>query len=280
SCLHIRQAFTSWKLHVPIDYSYYLCMPHHVQSPASKPFYRGELEAFKTSLEEWIGKPITGADLERGIEIMNRNRQLMRQVYEYRKQPDPPVTGLEAMQMVVSSQMVDKEEHNRALEEFLAELPGRKLNRNVGTRLMLVGSEDDDTEFLKMVESVGATVVVDDHCTGTRYFWDDVVPNPDPLYAIAVRYVDRTPCPTKDWPERRRFPRILQLAKEYDARGAILIQQKFCDPHEADMPPLTAFLKENGIPTLFLEFDVTVPVGQFRIRVEAFLETLAQEDLF
>src|SRR3972149_5654280 len=85
SCLHIRQAFTSWKLHVPIDYSYYLCMPHHVQSPASKPFYRGELEAFKTSLEEWTGKPITNADLERGIEIMNGNRQLMRQVYEYRR---------------------------------------------------------------------------------------------------------------------------------------------------------------------------------------------------
>ena len=280
SCLHIRQAYTSWKMHVPVDYSYYLCMPHHVQSPSSKPFFRGELEAFQKSLEEWVGKPLTNEDLERGIEAMNRNRQLMKKVYETRKEPDPRVTGLEAMQMVVSSQMVDKDEHSQAVEEFLAELPNRKLNRNTGTRLMIVGSEDDDTEFLKMVESLGATVVADDHCTGTRYFWDEVVPNPDPLYAIASRYVDRTPCPTKDWPERRRFPRILQYAKEYDAKGAIIIQQKFCDPHEADIPPLTAYLKENGIPSLFLEFDVTVPLGQFRIRVEAFLETLAQEDLF
>lgn len=39
-------------------------------------------------------------------------------------------------------------------------------------------------------------------------------------------------------------------------------------------------MKKAGIPSLFLEFGVTVPVGQFRVRVEAFLETLGQEDLF
>ena len=32
SCLHIRQAFTSWQLHIPTAYSYYLPMPHNVQS--------------------------------------------------------------------------------------------------------------------------------------------------------------------------------------------------------------------------------------------------------
>ena len=30
----------------------------------------------------------------------------------------------------------------------------------------------------------------------------------------------------------------------------------------------------------FLEFDVTVPVGQFKTRVEAFLEMLREEDLY
>jgi benzoyl-CoA reductase subunit C len=34
------------------------------------------------------------------------------------------------------------------------------------------------------------------------------------------------------------------------------------------------------MPTLFLEFDVTVPIGQFKIRVEAFLEMIGEEDLF
>jgi benzoyl-CoA reductase subunit C len=145
---------------------------------------------------------------------------------------------------------------------------------------MIVGSEDDDTEFIKMVESVGATVVVDDHCTGSRYFWNLTERNGDLLQDLANRYIDRPPCPTKDWEERQRFPHILELAKEYNVEGIILIQQKFCDPHECDMVPLKETLKEAGYPTLFLEFDVTVPVGPMRIRVEAFLEMLGVEELF
>jgi benzoyl-CoA reductase subunit C len=31
---------------------------------------------------------------------------------------------------------------------------------------------------------------------------------------------------------------------------------------------------------LFLEFDITNPLGPFRVRVEAFLETLREEELF
>jgi benzoyl-CoA reductase subunit C len=93
--------------------------------------------------------------------------------------------------------------------------------------------------------------------------------------AIAARYLDRPPCPSKDWPERKRFEHIAELVKEFNVEGVILMQQKFCDPHELDIPALKAlFEKDLDIPTYFLEFDVTVPAGQFRIRVEAFLETL------
>ena len=91
--------------------------------------------------------------------------------------------------------------------------------------------------------------------------------------AIASRYIDRPACPSKDWPERTRLPHILKLAQDFNVQGALLIQQKFCDPHELDIPNIRQHLEQNGIPTYFLEFDVTVPVGQFKTRVEAFLET-------
>ena len=147
-------------------------------------------------------------------------------------------------------------------------------------RLMIIGSEDDDTKFINMVESCGATFVVDEHCTGTRYFWNDVEPRANRLEAIAARYIDRVPCPTKDWVERKRIAQILQLAEEWNVGGAIVMQQKFCDPHELDTPAVRKALEDSGIKTLFLEFDVTVPVGQFKVRVEAFLEMLGAEDLF
>jgi benzoyl-CoA reductase subunit C len=280
SCLHIRQAYTSWEMHVPTEFSYYLPMPNHIQSKRAVPYLRGELEEFKKAVEQWTGKTITDEDLDRGIEIVNRNRRLMKQIYELRKKENPPLTGLEAMYMVVSSQMVDKEEHSRILEDTLKELEDRTMERDVGQRLMIIGSEDDDSEFITMVESLGATFVVDDHCTGTRYFWNEVEPKEDRLEAIADRYVNRPACPSKDWPNRSRLPHILELAKDYNVSGAILIQQKFCDPHELDIPAINKHLKKNGIPSLFLEFDVTVPIGQFKIRTEAFLEMLSEEDLF
>jgi benzoyl-CoA reductase subunit C len=72
----------------------------------------------------------------------------------------------------------------------------------------------------------------------------------------------------------------MELAKDFGVQGAIVMQQKFCDPHELDTVAIRKELEKKGIKTLFLEFDVTVPIGQFRIRVEAFLETLKQDDLF
>ncbi len=280
SCLHIRQAYTSWDLHIPVDFKYYLPHPMHVQSPHAIPYLTEELKQFKKAVEEWTGKQITEEDLKRGIEIMNTNRRLLQQVYELRKKPNPPLTGLEAMIMVVSSQMVDKREHNKALEELLEKLPSRSLDEP-GERLMILGSEDDDTEFIAMVEDLGSRIVIDEHCTGTRYFYEEVNTNGDVLTSIAERYVKRIPCPSKDWPKRTRVDHIVKLAKEYNIQGAIVMQMKFCDPHELDTPAIKEALeKDVGVPTIFLEFDVTVPIGQFKTRVEAFLEIIREEDLF
>lgn len=280
SCLHMRQSFTSWRNHVPVDYAYYLPMPNKVQTKHARPYLGGELERFKRSLEEWTGKTITDEALRESVEIHNESRRLMHDVYDLRKDTNPPVTGLEAMVMVVSSFFVDKKDHNAELKRILPKLKSRTLDRDTNSRLMIVGSENDDTEFVKMVESVGATIVVDDHCTGSRYFWNLVELNGDIIQDVANRYIDRPACPSKDWEQRTRFPHILQMAKDFKTDGIILIQQKFCDPHECDIPILKEYLNENGFPTLFLEFDVTVPLGPMRTRVEAFLEMLREEELF
>jgi len=280
SCLHIRQAYTSWEKHIPIDYSYYLPMPHKVQSSRAIPFLTKELEVFQESLEKWLGKRINDRNIDEAVEVYNRNRELMWKVFELRKGDSPPLTGEEAMELVLSSQMVDKQEHNAALEALLTRLAKRELPRPTGTRLMVLGSENDDLEFIRMVESCGATFVIDDHCTGTRYFWNNVEVDGNRLSSIADRYVKRVPCPSKDWPERTRVAHVLELAQAYNVQGAIVMQQKFCDPHELDIPALTKALNAAGVKTLFLEFDVTVPIGQFKVRVEAFLEMLQEDDLF
>lgn len=281
SCLHIRQAYTSWIKHIPIDFSYYLPMPNNVQSPHSVPYLAGEIKAFKSAVEKWTGKEITKDKIRNGIKVMNENRGLIHQLYEYKKQENPPISGEETMEVAISQQLVDKKEHSQALIKLIEDLKTATAKQNTGTRLMILGSENDDIPFIQMVESVGGTVVIDDHCIGTRYFWNNVQENnEDLLTSIAKRYVERPACPSKDWMERSRVEYIIKLAKDFDAKGAIVIQQKFCDPHEIDIPAIIKELNDADVKTLFLEFDVTVPIGQFKIRVEAFLEMFQEEDLF
>ena len=280
SCMHMRQAFHSWKMHKPLGFTYYINMPHHVQSPRAKPYLAGELAEFKTALENWTGKPITDDDLDKAVKVYDDHRRLLSDLYDLKKSDQPPLTGMETMEIVVSSQTIDKADHNRALSDLINALPERSLERNSSVRLMIIGSESDDRELVEMIESSGATIVVDDHCTGSRYFWGRVAPDGERLQAIADRYVDRPPCPSKDFPGSRRFEHILKLAGDYNVNGVLILQQKFCDPHESDNPILIRLLNKNGLPTLFLELAGSIPVGQFKLRIEAFLEMLDEEDLF
>ncbi len=274
SCLHMRQAFAAWTKHVPMKYNRYIFVPAKIQSPRAEPLLTKEIEDFRKSLEDFTGKKITDAAIEHSIEVYDTNRRLMKQIYELRKGEQPPLSGTEAAYMVLASMLSDKAEQNKLLEKTLKELPNRKDIPKPGTRLMVISSILDSIEFLQLVEKFDALIVTDDVCDGTRYFWNETPKDKDRIQAIAKRYIERPPCPAKDWEKRNRFPYILNLAKEYKVQGAIVVQQKFCDPHEFDIPPIMNMLKENNIPTLFLEFDITVPVGQFLTRVEAFLEML------
>ncbi|OIP09475.1 MAG: benzoyl-CoA reductase, bzd-type, subunit N [Betaproteobacteria bacterium CG2_30_68_42] len=281
SCIQYRQSFASWRMHVPtVKWDYYVPMPNEVQSRHARLAHYGEVKKFRDFLGKLTGQPLSEEALAEAVEVVNENRRLLRQLFDYRKQPNPNVTGLEALYASLSAQFVDKREHNALLRKVLAALPSRRLERPEGVRVMTIGSENDDCGFMAMIESVGATIVIDDQCSGTRYFWNEAKPNGDPIKAIADRYIDRPACPTKDYPAHTRFDHVLGLAKDYNARAAIFLQQKFCDPHEGDYPDLKRHLEANGIPTLFLEFDITNPLGPFRIRVEAFLETLSEEELF
>jgi benzoyl-CoA reductase subunit C len=272
SCQHMRQAFASWQLHVPIEYSYYISMPALVRSAPARHYLIEELRLFKKSLEEWTGNVISDEALRKSIDIYNLNRRLLSQIYELRKDDAPPFSGADALEMVISGQITDKEEHNALLSEVLNELPGVSTRARNGPRVMLIGSENDDLDYVRFVESLGCTIVADETCTGSRYFKGECRAGDDPLEAIAARYLERPPCPAKDIPGHQRLPYILQLIKEYRVEGVIVTHQEFCQNHETALPELESLLRDQDIPVLVLEYAFNAPTEWVRTRVEAFLE--------
>ena len=112
-----------------------------------------------------------------------------------RKSPDVPVSGKEAMGIMLAAGIMPREKYNELLEEALAEIEARPGNSDYSARLMLGGSAVDDPKLLELIEGLGGVVVTDSLCYGSRYFLNPVEENGDPLKAIAKRYYYNNPCP-------------------------------------------------------------------------------------
>lgn len=275
TCRQIAQAYESWIRHIPHSFHYYFPFPALTENAPLKPWVVAEMEEFKESLEGFTGRAVPQQALQKAVDVYNRNRRLLGDMYALRKRRLPAVSGTLAFEMVLSSMLCDKAEHNAWLEELLAGPPPAP--GDYQPRLMLVGGESHNPELVRLIEAQGARVVVDDLCMGTRYFWGLVPEEGNLLQGLATRYLQKPGCPVKDITNsgyHHRQGHILQLAREYSVEGAVLVYQKFCDPQELDIPFLKRTFESGGIPTCIVEMDSTLARGQIQTRVQAFLETI------
>lgn len=274
-CEKIRNAFESWGRHVPGMKMYYLFMPQFPQHRGALTTFYKEVQRLKEQLESDWKIQISLSDLENAISVYNENRRLMRQVYELLKEDESRITGEELLSMNLASQVMDKAEHSSLVKNFLEEVSSREGSTVI--RTMIIG-QTDDLRLARLLDSMGARVVVDENCFGYRYFWNEVPSLDNRLMAIATRYVERPPCPVKDGDEPRRRPSfILELARQYKISLAIMVHPKFCDPHSFDAPIIKDALQSKGIQVLELEDDFTIPLAQIQNRLEATLELFQLE---
>lgn len=268
TCEHIRSAFQSWKVHLPLDYAWLLDMPGQVDTPAARTFYLHELKEFMQGIESHFRVKVGEKELSRSIGVYNRHRDLIRALYEYRKCDPPLISGTEMYYVSVSGMVTPREEHIKLLEELLDWIKDRAEAPRAGTRLMITGSALFNPGVFDTVEKQGAVVVTDDLCVGSRYYWGNVSIEEEPLAALCDRYMGRIVCPNKH-PADSRFQHILNMVEEFNAQGVLIIHQKFCDPHEFDRPHIEAMLKRRKVPTAFVEMETTFSTHQVSEPVNA-----------
>jgi benzoyl-CoA reductase subunit C len=273
SCMPIRGAVANWWDLLDVPFKHYIAMPSQLDEPSAKDLTYSELKAFKRYVEEWTGNEITDESMDHAIDVYNTNRTLMRQVYELRRLDNPAVSGSEALSMVLSSQIMDKEEHNNLLKDAINKIDGRN-NENTGPRLMLLGSELSDIKFINLIESLGATVVIDRVCNGSNYFWNTVVPQKDRILGLSFRYMDKPRHPVKDESFRRRVNEIVALAIDYNVQGVVYAIERFCFPHQQDRPAVEKLFKQRFIPINEIEHDGTIHEGEMKTRIQAFIESI------
>jgi len=274
TCDGARRLFDLWCHYISTPFHHMISVPRKYTEQAHTLYY-DQIVLFKKSFEDFMGIAISDEALLDSVYVYNESRRLLKRLYELRKLENPPITGAETMEILNANFRMPKELFNRYLNKLLEELETSGIEHKCRSRLMVTGSVMNNPEFIKSIEDLGALVVTDELCTGTRYWSDTVVlDGRTPLNAISRRYLDNFPC-ARMVPSDERFNRVLDLVKDYRVDGVISQIIRYCVPYAHDVPLITPRLKVISVPTLGLDVEYgTSGSGQIRTRVQAFLEML------
>lgn len=252
--------------------------PTTCSKEVSKAFLLKEIKRFKSGVEECTGQKISETRLKESIKIYNRNRSLLRELYDLRRVEAGLLSSIQIRSVVMASMLMLKEDHNQLLEELIIKLKTREVKSDRKFRVVLSGSlcQAPVADLLHLIEEAGAVIADDDIYTGTRYFAGDAGTEGDPYEAIAKRQLTMpVPCPTRvdeagDWGDY-----LINTVKNSGAKGVIHMVVKYCQPHEMYYPYLSKRLATAGIPSLKLEIEHEVSsIASVKTRIQAFVETL------
>ena len=233
-------------------------------------------------LNNTYGIDISDDALRKSVELQNKISRLIRSIGDYRKEDNPRITGYEFAVLCLATYCCPKEALIEKLEETLEELKIREPDKkcNYRARVVMVGSEIDNPELIKLAEEAGALVVADRFCFGSLPGRDEIILNDteDVLTQICRQYMEWGQCPrfmnTEKIIERQEY--VDAIAKEYKADGLIYEQIKFCDYWGYERASAFHVMKEKyGYPVLSIDRPYAVGTsGQLRTRIQAFVESL------
>ncbi len=233
-------------------------------------------------LAENFGIDVSDAAIRESVRRHNRVCELIRAIGDFRKEENPRITGYEFHIITLATYAAPQDMLIEKLEETLEELKTREPEPKnpFRARVVVVGSEIDDVDFVKLVEETGAYVCADRFCYGSLPGRVPIELNDaeDALTQVCRHYMTHSQCPRyMDMPKmlgRREY--VNALAKEYNADGIIYEQIKFCDPWAYERMVGSHVLEHDfGYPVLSVDRPYTIAgSGQMRTRVQAFVESI------
>lgn len=233
-------------------------------------------------LHENYGVDISEDALRKAVERHNEICRLITEIGEYRKLENPPITGYEFHVLTLASYTCPKDliidKLRETLEEIKTRVPDEKKKYRI--RVVVVGSEIDDPDLIKLMEENGALVVADRFCYGSFPGRQEIILNDEEpvLKQICRQYLQHTECPRHCAPHRvkHRYDFVNQLVHDFHADGVIYEQMKFCTYWSYERTLASYVMSEEyKIPTLSIDRPYRArSSGQLRTRIQAFVENV------
>lgn len=271
-CDVIRNLSGMWKMLFPSVYAKYFDVPQTYEDEIGGVFYTNEMKEFLSDLEQIAGRKITDEDLRNSIEAYNRNRALVRELYDLRAEIPWQAPASEAYLVIRAGLVLPVEEHSELLEQYIA--AAREETRPIkdNSRIVLTGMfcEQPPLNLIKSLELAGCYVVDDDFMLVSRWLIGDVPLEGDPIHNLSQAFLHHSESTAAkyepDLAEKGQF--LVRSVKRTGAEGVIFAAPSFCDPALLDRPMLQNVLTEAGIP--FIAFKYAENSGQMQpIREQA-----------
>ena len=238
-------------------------------------------------VHENYGVDISDAAIRAAVSEHNEVSRIITEIGELRKLDIPPITGYEFAVLVLVSYTCPKRLILPLLQETLEEIRDRKVDpeKNYRVRVAVVGSEIDDPNLIRLIESCGALVVADRFCYGSFPGRQviELTDDEDALTQVCRWYLQNTECPRQSALHRVKYrnDHVAQLVREFKADGAIYEQMKFCTYWSYERVIANQIMpRDYGIQILSIDRPYIVgQSGQLRTRVQAFVESLEMKKL-
>jgi len=278
SCDTMRRLADAWQVARPDDKIILIDLPSGMNS-LSLDFLSKEYERLSRTLFKWndetLDPEIISQKIKKKISQWNLLADSIKKIEAKMTQKFFPgyASSLQQIINTAATQSIDQ-----ALAMAKSKIEPENPCKSLTAPIFVFGNLLFDPKVYDLFEEWNVQVAGTDFCTSSR-FVTQVEQGPDDniFRSLADSYLKQTPCArTMDTTMPGSIAqRIVERAKQTNAKGVIGFTLKFCDPYLARIPMIRQALQNESIPFLMLEGDCTTgSMGQQQTRIEAFTEML------
>jgi benzoyl-CoA reductase subunit C len=276
-CDTTRNLAHLWTRLLPELPTEFLRIPKRLDFATVRDYLAAEFLRLGGSVGEMTGHNPAADELTESIDLYNRSRARLREVYRKHRE-DPALWTAQRVQLVLGSAMRSaREDHLRWMESLPWHEPASRTSED-GIPIYVRGKIWDPPGILRMLDDLGFRVMRDDMVTGFRAIDQDAPGNGDPIAALVERHLATVPYTGYHTEPRDLVRSFVDRVQAAGARGILFLNPKFCEAAAFDTPDFQKALEVVGIPCLVLETSARgVSPGQIQVRLEAFREMLADD---
>lgn len=257
---------------------YVMQLPHLRDAEMGFELWVAEIRRLGARLEQELGVEISDEGIWEAVEIIDRERRMVKAIYDLNRQDPPPLSGLDLINITWSKGFSsDRNEVFRLLAEVYETLKrGNYPCRKPGPRILLtgcpvgIGSE----KVVRLVEEQGGHVVAMENCSGYKRLELQVDTSiGDPYEALAHKYYN-IPCSCMS-PNTYRLELLERMINDFRIDGIIELTWQACHTYNVETFAISRLVKQMGLPYLHLESDYSnSDLGNLQVRIGALLELI------